>query len=262
MTSAPPTNKDRLPIVNDEKNLSSDEEKRQAINKEKPLIKKEIIPEPFEASRLQARPQPHKIETEKQISFFDNKDQNFAPKKNYKVIGQAFDTYFLVESDDILYMIDQHAAHEKVFYENFMKSVNEHKIYSQQLLPATVVTLSLSEADTLRVNIEEFRKFGGNDFKITAVPSDLFGVDVKELFDQILNGLNEPRAGEPRVLSERIALRSCKSAVKANTRFTAEDAKLLINKLFELEDPYHCPHGRPTMISLTHSELDKKFKRT
>ena len=107
----------------------------------------------------------------------------------------------------------------------------------------------------------EIEEFGGREYKITAVPSDLFGIDVKELFIDILDNLNEPSSGEPKLISERIALRACKSAIKANMHMSAVESEKLISGLFELDDPYHCPHGRPVMISLSHYELDKKFKR-
>ncbi len=235
---------------------------------EEPKPEKKQAPEPFEYSRRTSKQDIPKVKEEKQYNLFDRSAEAASKKIYYKVIGQVFETFFMVEADEVLYIIDQHAAHEKVFYEKLMKSLKEQKIYSQMLMPAVIISPPPSQADVLRENLKEFEafgfeleEFGGNDFKITAVPSDFYGVDVNDLFYEILNNLEEPKAGEPNVISERIALRSCKSAVKANMRFTAEDAKILVNELFKLEDPYHCPHGRPTMISLTHNELDRRFKR-
>lgn len=235
---------------------------------------KKVIPEPFEAKRFEERKTVPELVgkkepvAEKQLSLFE--EDRITPSKinRHRIIGQVFDTYFIVEMEDSLYLIDQHAAHEKIMYERLMNSLDTHKIYSQNLMPAIVVSLTLKDAAVLAENMEIFREFGfeieefgGREYKITAVPSDLFGIDVKELFIDILDNLNEPSAGEPKLISERIALRACKSAIKANMHMSALESEKLISGLFELEDPYHCPHGRPVMISLSHYELDKKFKR-
>ena len=237
---------------------------------------KKIIPEPFEYKRFEEKKASPELVAEKnninklqkQISLFDEDRITPEKTKNYRIIGQAFDTYFIIEMEDSLYLVDQHAAHEKVLFEKLMKSLDDHKIYSQNLMPAIVVSLTLKDAAVLLENIDVFRsfgfeleEFGGKEFKITAVPSDLYGIDVKELFIEILDNLNEPSSGEPRIISERIALRSCKAAIKGNMHMSQSEGEKLISELFKLNDPYHCPHGRPVMISLSHYELDKKFKR-
>lgn len=237
---------------------------------------KEEIPEPFEYKRFEKKKSAPELVAEKndinklqkQISLFN--EDRITPEKtrNYRIIGQVFDTYFIIEMEDSLYLVDQHAAHEKVLYERLIKNIDSHKIYSQNLMPAIVVSLTLKDAAVLLENIAVFRsfgfeieEFGGKEFKITAVPADLYGIDVKELFIEILDNLNEPSAGEPRIISERIALRSCKAAIKGNMHMSQLEREKLISELFKLDDPYHCPHGRPVMISLSHYELDKKFKR-
>ena len=237
---------------------------------------KKIIPEPFEYKRFEEKKASPELVAEKndinklqkQISLFDEDRITPEKTKNYRIIGQAFDTYFIIEMEDSLYLVDQHAAHEKVLFEKLMKSLDDHKIYSQNLMPAIVVSLTLKDVAVLLENIDVFRsfgfeleEFGGKEFKITAVPSDLYGIDVKELFIEILDNLNEPSSGEPRIISERIALRSCKAAIKGNMHMSQSEGEKLISELFKLNDPYHCPHGRPVMISLSHYELDKKFKR-
>jgi DNA mismatch repair protein MutL len=205
---------------------------------------------------------------EKQISLFEENRITPEKIKKHRIIGQVFDTYFLVEIEDKFYIIDQHAAHEKVLYERLMKSVNEHKIYSQNLMPSIVLNLSIKDASVLSQNMEifesfgfEIEEFGERAYRITAVPSDLFNLDVKELFTDILDNLMEPSAGEPKILLERIASRSCKAAIKGNMKMSMMEIQKLADELFALDDPYHCPHGRPTMISLSHYELDRKFKR-
>ncbi len=237
---------------------------------------KKTIPEPFEYKRFEEKNTSPELVAEKndlnklqkQISLLD--EDRITPEKaqNYRFIGQAFDTYIIIEMENSIYLVDQHAAHEKVLYERLMKSLDSHKIYSQNLMPAIVVSLTLKDAAVLLENIDVFRsfgfeleEFGGKEFKITAVPSDLYSIDVKELFIEILDNLNEPNAGEPKIISERIALRSCKAAIKGNMHMSKPELEKLISELFMLDDPYHCPHGRPVMISLSHYELDKKFKR-
>lgn len=237
---------------------------------------KKTIPEPFEYKRFEEKNTSPELVAEKndlnkcqkQISLFDEDRITPEKTKNYRLIGQAFDTYLIIEMENSLYLVDQHAAHEKVLYERLMKSLDSHKIYSQNLMPAIVVSLTLKDAAVLLENIDVFRsfgfeleEFGGKEFKITAVPSDLYSIDVKELFIEILDNLNEPNAGEPKIISERIALRSCKAAIKGNMHMSKPELEKLISELFILDDPYHCPHGRPVMISLSHYELDKKFKR-
>ncbi|HIV17327.1 MAG TPA: DNA mismatch repair endonuclease MutL [Candidatus Alectryocaccobium stercorigallinarum] len=226
------------------------------------------IPEPFEYKRRDSFKKTPELVAEKQITFFEN--DKITPEKirRHRTIGQVFETYFLVEMDDKFYIVDQHAAHEKILYEKLIKNLNEHKNLSQMLMPSAVLSLSITEAVLLKENIETFERFGfeieefgGREFRITAVPADLYSVDTRELFMEILDGLDEPAAKEPTLLAEKIASKSCKAAVKANMRLSAQEAEKLMDELFALDDPYHCPHGRPVMVSFSHYELDRKFKR-
>lgn len=185
--------------------------------------------------------------------------------KNHNIIGQVFDTYWLVEYNKKLYIIDQHAAHEKVLFERTMKFINESKVHSQLLTVPINVTLSANEENVLINNKDAIEKigifvehFGDRDYKITSIPATYPNVNPKELLIEILDsGLSF----EKKQIIERVASISCKAAVKGNHNMSRDEVKALIEELLELDNPYHCPHGRPTMISFTQSELDKKFKR-
>ncbi len=191
-------------------------------------------------------------------------------KKEFRIVGEVFSTYWIIEMDNTMFIIDQHAAHEKVLFERTMKKLREKSEFmSQSLMPASLLSLSIREAEALKKNIEQFERlgfevseFGGNEFRVTGVPAELVDVDLDDLFKEVLNSLlNERESTKPDVLLERIATISCKAAVKGNNRISEKEAEKLISDMFELEDPYHCPHGRPTTISMTKSELEKKFKR-
>lgn len=189
--------------------------------------------------------------------------------EEHKIIGQLFSTYWLVEYRKELYIIDQHAAHEKVLYERIMAGAKKKTIVSQMLLPPIVLSLTLSEQETLKkyedtlANLGyEIEHFGGNEFSVRAVPSDLYGISEKDLFLEFMDELNKDFAGTtPESILERVASLSCKAAVKANHAFSTEEARVLIQELLTLENPYHCPHGRPVIISMSQYELERKFKR-
>ena len=231
-------------------------------------IEKKSIPEPFEYNRREALKTVPELVAEKQISLFENDKVSAEKSKQYRIIGQVFETYFLVELEDKLYIIDQHAAHEKIIYERLMKSMADHKATSQMLMPSVVLSLTRAEAEILRANMDvfesfgfEIEEFGGSEFRITASPADLYNADTDELIKETLADLDDVSSGERRIISERIALRSCKAAVKANMKLSMLEARKLIDELLMLDDPYHCPHGRPVIISFSHYELDRKFKR-
>ncbi|MBR2189988.1 MAG: DNA mismatch repair endonuclease MutL [Eubacterium sp.] len=203
-----------------------------------------------------------------QTELFPEKLLEKSARPLHRIIGQLFGTYWLLEFQDALYIVDQHAAHEKVLYERLMKAHRERTIHSQLLFPAPVVTLTSSEAELLTQNLESFsalgyeiEAFGGNDFRITAVPEQLYGIPAESLFSDLLDDLTQVGNAEPERFLERIASMSCRAAVKGNHLMAAEEADALIDELLQLENPYNCPHGRPTIISMTHYELDKKFKR-
>lgn len=213
-----------------------------------------------------------------QLSLFseENKEQqtHFLSKKameEHRIIGQVFSTFWLVEYQKELYIIDQHAAHEKVLYERIMAAALHKGNESQLLLPPIVLTLTLREQEVLQRYQEiltrlgyEFENFGGNEFSVRAVPADLYGLSEKELIQEFLDLMADELMGQSLNASsilEKTASLSCKAAVKANHSLSVEEASALIKELLTLENPYHCPHGRPVIISMSRYELEKKFKR-
>ena len=186
-----------------------------------------------------------------------------------KIIGQIFGTYWIMEFDGSVYMIDQHAAHEKVMYEKFVKEISANKVTSQNLLPPVVVTLSVSQkqiteeiSDHLHKLGFEIEPFGGNEYVIKAVPTELFGISEKEmLFDIIDQYSLEGKKATPDTVLSKLATMACKAAIKGNMNISLLEAKALIEELMSLDNPYNCPHGRPTMIFMSKSDVEKKFKR-
>ena len=190
-------------------------------------------------------------------------------RKEHKIIGQLFETYWLVEFDHQLYIIDQHAAHEKVLYERTMKSLEQKEFTSQTIYPPVLLTLNMQEEELLKKYMDYFKRlgfeiepFGGKEYSVTAVPGNLFGLDGKQLVVEILDNLASFHGNEkPDMITEKIASMSCKAAVKGNQKLSRAEVEKLIDELLTLENPYHCPHGRPTIISMSKYELEKKFKR-
>lgn len=213
-----------------------------------------------------------------QMNLFDpsgsEADAPFLSKKaleEHRIIGQVFSTYWLVEYKKELFIIDQHAAHEKVLYERIMSAAKAKTFEAQQLLPPIVLSLTLREQEVLLKHEEtlkclgyEFEHFGGNEFSVRAVPADLFSISEKELLLEFIDNLAEDYIGNvsnPTSILERVASLSCKAAVKANHSFSHAEASALIRELLTLDNPYHCPHGRPVIISMSKYELERKFKR-
>lgn len=193
-------------------------------------------------------------------------DEKNIPK--HKIIGQVFSTYWIVEFEDKLYIIDQHAAHEKVLYERIMAKYKENKADSQNLMPPVVITLGSTDIETLNEHMEHFaelgyeiEEFGGKDYAIKAVPMELFGLNEKDVFMEILDELSSGNHKTVTSVTDRMATIACKAAVKGNNRLSEQEARTLINELMELENPYNCPHGRPTIVSMSKYDLEKKFKR-
>lgn len=209
------------------------------------------------------------LKNTQQMELFDDKLLSKKARQHHRIIGQLFDTYWLVEYDEKFYIIDQHAAHEKVLYERFMKEFEQREILSQMVSPPQIIALSLQEAALLKEQMEIFEQFGfeissfgGKEYSISAVPANLYGVTVQELFIEILDSLEaEGRNKTPELITHRIATAACKAAVKGNQMLSVPEADKLIDELLGLENPYHCPHGRPTIVSMTKYELEKKFKR-
>ena len=186
-----------------------------------------------------------------------------------KIIGQIFGTYWIIEYDDSVYMIDQHAAHEKVMYERFVKEISQNKATSQNLLPPVVVTLSGSQSQIVEEIEEHLHKlgfeiepFGGNEYVIKAVPTELFGISEKDLLFDIIDQYSlEGKKTTPDTVLVKLATMACKAAIKGNMNISLLEAKALIEELMSLDNPYNCPHGRPTMIFMSKSDVEKKFKR-
>lgn len=186
-----------------------------------------------------------------------------------KIIGQIFGTYWIIEYDDSVYMIDQHAAHEKVMYERFVKEISQNKATSQNLLPPVVVTLSGSQSQIVEEIGEHLHKlgfeiepFGGNEYVIKAVPTELFGISEKDLLFDIIDQYSlEGKKTTPDTVLVKLANMACKAAIKGNMNISVLEAKALIEELMCLDNPYNCPHGRPTMIFMSKSDVEKKFKR-
>lgn len=235
--------------------------------------------QPFETRRFEAKVREEKTEyaagpknelpPAKQLTFFEEKILSPKAVAQYELIGQVFDTYWIAVYQDKMILIDQHAAHEKVKYEALMKRLRENTVESQNLMPPAIVTLSGPEADAFERYRDYFPKigfeiepFGGNSYALRAVPCDLYGAFGGDLFEEILSDLScDQGLKTPEAIQERIATMACKAAVKGNHRMDRKEMQELLGQLLTLENPYHCPHGRPTMIVMTRQELEKKFKR-
>ena len=210
-----------------------------------------------------------KVEPPRQLNLFEEKILTTDHRSRFRIIGQVFETYWLVQYEDKLLMIDQHAAHEKVNYERLMKQFHEKNVVAQMLMPPVIVSLTGREETTLREHLEIFAElgfeveaFGGNEYALRSVPADLYGCGEKEMFLETLDQLGEGVSfGGVRVIEEKIASMSCKAAVKGNRPLSFPEAETLIDELLTLENPYNCPHGRPTIVSMTKYEMDRKFKR-
>lgn len=260
--------------------------------KEETII--EVAPEPFEKSRLEKMRQKITAQIHadtpyerKYQEYYQEKekeqDQSREEKVTYeqtsflseqarakhRIIGQVFDTYWLIEHDNKLYIIDQHAAHEKVLFERMMKQLQDKEMTTQYVSPPIIVSLTRAEQDILERYEEVFSElgyvissFGGNEFAIEGVPGNLFSFDVKEFFMELLASCGELKGNDGHdMIVEKVASMSCKAAVKGNNRLSYPEIAELLDELLSLENPYHCPHGRPTIIAMTKYELEKKFKR-
>ena len=251
-----------------EKEGSPNPEPAAREKKEKPEA-----PQPFETARrsrlLQEEEAQYTVSEAKQMELFDGKLLSEEAAKSYQIIGQVFDTYWLVQYEDRLLIIDQHAAHEKVKYEALVKKLREGQVDSQNLAPPMILNLSAMEAHTLQEYGDYFARmgfeiedFGGNAVAVRAVPCDLYGHYEKDFLQGSLDELEEePPRGTPAIIAEKLASMACKSAVKGNMRISTKEMEALLDQLLSLENPYHCPHGRPTIITMSKYELEKKFKR-
>ena len=227
------------------------------------LAAKKAIPAEKEASLAEKEAPP------KQMEMFDNRLLSESARKRHRLIGQVFETYWLVEYDGSLYIIDQHAAHEKVLFEKNFASLKTREYTSQFISPPIILTLSLQEADLLKRHMKvftdigfEIEPFGGNEYAVRAVPDNLFSLAKKDLLMELIDGLSDDGMGKNvESIYDRIASMSCKAAVKGNNELSFAEADKLIDELLKLENPYNCPHGRPTIVAISKYEMEKKFKR-
>ena len=239
---------------------------------------------PYEAKGSQIAQAPHGEKASESVqAFHQARDAEYVQeeisyngrflseqaKKQHKIIGQVFETYWLVEYDEKLFIIDQHAAHEKVLYEKTIKSLKEKEYTMQLISPPLILALDHQEIQALTMVSGQLtdlgfkiEPFGGKEYAISGVPGNLFGLNARQVLLEILDSWEEmKRILAPELLLEKIASISCKAAVKGNSKLTAREAETLISELLELENPYFCPHGRPTIIAMDKYELEKKFKR-
>lgn len=260
--------------------------------KEKPVPArpKAQVPEPFEVRRTaaaQESPKPRKPvdysqialpraekkpvirEENEQLELFTPGLLTKEARSSHKLIGQVFGTYWLVEYEEKFFIIDQHAAHEKVLYEKLQKNFREKEISSQYLSPPLILSVDIKEELLLLEYMRMFQKlgfeiepFGTREYSIHAVPANLYGLQGETLFKELLDSLEKEKTGqELELFAERLASMACKAAVKGNHSLSRQEADQLIEELLALKNPYHCPHGRPTIISMSRTELEKKFKR-
>ena len=233
----------------------------------------EVISEkPAESAPPEVDNEPIKSQEQeppKQLELFEERLLAPESRSRHRLIGQLFDTYWLGQFEDNFYIIDQHAAHEKVYYERFVKQFQSQNIQSQYVSPPLIVSLSLEEENLLKANKKYFRDFGfeiepfgGREYSISAVPSSLLGMTEEELFLEMLDHLTADGSKDAfEIFASRLATMACKAAVKGNHSMSPQEADKLIDELLTLENPYNCPHGRPTIIAMSKTEIEKKFKR-
>ena len=249
--------------LNDKKDRTCSTRQPESIEK---TIKETIKENTVEES---AKSDYHPVSRPQQLELFEEKLLAPESRSRHKLIGQIFDTYWLVQFEDKFFIIDQHAAHEKIYYERFVKRFREQTIESQYLSPPLIVSLNLQEESLLKANRKyfedfgfEIEPFGGKEYCINAVPANLYGLEEEELFLEMLDNLASEKDKDPLgIFASRLATMACKAAVKGNHQMSTQEADALIDELLTLDNPYHCPHGRPTIISMTKTELEKKFKR-
>lgn len=292
---------ERLHQREDIAEVTLDEEIEKEKEQSKPVAE-ERTPEPFEKARLQQMrekitkqihadtpyerkyqefyqkresdtnahaPKQELLETSKPATYEQTSFLTREARAKHHIIGQVFDTYWLIEHDNKLYIIDQHAAHEKVLYERMMKQLKNKEMTTQYVSPPIILSLTRAEQDILERFADVFAElgyvispFGGNEFAIEGVPGNLFSFDVKTFFMELLASCDSLKGNDGHdMILEKIASMSCKAAIKGNNQLSRPEIEALLEELLSLENPYHCPHGRPTIIAMTKYELEKKFKR-
>lgn len=233
------------------------------------------LPEPFEIKRSDEMIKEDKkiYEAEKkqeaeQLSMFDTPLMSGKAKADYRIIGQLFETYWLIEYEDKFYMMDQHAAHEKILYERFMNHLKVKDMDTQMIMPPVIIELNMQQEDAYKRNKQAFSRlgfeieeFGGNAYKVNGLPAGLPNINLKQMLIDMIDGLSDDNSTDLDIITERVATMSCKAAVKGNNKLSFEEAKELIEELMQAENPYNCPHGRPTLIVMSKYEVERKFKR-
>ena len=245
-------------------------EQRTKDTPQAPMTATDSAKQPDEKPQAPAVEAAATLENAKQASMFEEQgaleDQAL---RELRIVGQVFQTYWVLQYEDAMYLVDQHAAHEKVMYERFMKQLQEKQPMIQMVQPPMILSLSMQEEQALKEHQELFRKlgfeiesFGGREYAISGIPAHLPTIEVQALFVEALALCARQRGVDtPEILLDKIASMSCKAAVKGNNELDFRQAEELMRELMSLENPYHCPHGRPTMIRMTKRELEKKFKR-
>lgn len=245
-------------------------------NKKSPQKFKERLPEPFELKRSmnlirednKAAEYAKKTVEPVQTSLFDSPLMEAKSPDEYRIIGQLFGTYWLIEYGDKFYMMDQHAAHEKILYERFMKHLKEKDMDTQMIMPPVIIELTMQQENAYRQHKKAFERlgfeieeFGGGSYKVTGLPAGLPNVNLKQMMIDMIDGLTSDSHTDLDVITERVATMSCKAAVKGSNKLSFEEAGELIQELMQAENPYNCPHGRPTLIVMSKYEVERKFKR-
>lgn len=245
------------------KNREVTEEK----NKKQAAVSSSLV---CEETVYRTRDVSRSMEKPEQMTLFDDKLLSKEARLRHKIVGQVFETYWIVEYGEKMFIIDQHAAHEKVLFERTMTKLKTKEHLSQELNPPIILNLSIREAEIVKKYQKEFLRlgyeiegFGGNDYAVHSVPFDLYSLAKQELLMEMIDYLTDENGirGDSDLIVEKIASMSCKAAVKGNCRLSTVEADRLIDELLTLENPYHCPHGRPIIISMSKYELEKKFKR-
>ena len=225
--------------------------------------------EPFESKKNEESDLPPDLDDEIPVKYEQRSFLTEESRPYFNIIGQVFDTYWIIEYKGKMFIIDQHAAHEKVNYERLVKKVYEQSVVSQILSPPVIITLNEEEQTNLKEHLDDFEAlgfklspFGGNDFALSEVPYEMESVDKKQLFLDIIEEAGKwKKLSDTRLVRERLATMACKASIKGNQRVSRGEIEELISELLTLDNPYHCPHGRPTMISFDRNDLDKMFKR-
>ena len=238
-----------------------------AYNAKKPEPNKNDEGKIFEG--IHQETEQEKIIAGEQKNLFNDDYLSKEALSHHRVIGLAFDTYWITQYNDTLYLMDQHAAHEKVNYERFLKAFKENNIASQRLFPPEIISLTAFEMNAVRENIDRFAaagfeidEFGGNEVKINAMPVNMAGINGRDIFLEFVSYLTDNKSGVTEdIFVHKLATMGCKAAVKGGQHISQQEAQHLIEELLTLDNPYTCPHGRPTIIKYTKQELDKKFKR-